>query len=307
MLSLLNVFIASMSGYLGNNINTNYSTSSYVDYFSSVLFFDLSNANLKRTTDDKEIRISFDKELCCFNNYFDSSIYEAKPDVEKDDYIGSKSRIFYSETLFYSFYVDENIITNVGTDFLKNLTKLNFSFKVNELKFDLRTDSFSFLYKYTLDVNMEFAYLSPTRDSIYTTALSQSFNGQFFVNPTPQENSRLYQLLNSYFNNADVSHLTNTTFFNGRHITFEFNNYYQVYSFLKESSTNFNTGYDKGFSDGYNQGFNENPNLVNPFSLVFSGINKILSIEIFPNFKLLYVVGFGLFVGLLIFILGFFK
>lgn len=65
--------------------------------------------------------------------------------------------------------------------------------------------------------------------------------------------------------------------------------------------------YNEGYNVGYNEGIEKGINGSNPFALVFSGINNLLSIEIFPNFKLIYVVGFGLFVGLLMFILGFFK
>lgn len=90
-----------------------------------------------------------------------------------------------------------------------------------------------------------------------------------------------------------------------------FNCVFQFYSNFKGLSSSYEDGYNKGYDSGYNVGYSsgisQNPNLINPFALVFSGINNILSIEIFPNFKLLYVVGFGLFVGLLIFILGFFK
>lgn len=71
---------------------------------------------------------------------------------------------------------------------------------------------------------------------------------------------------------------------------------------------NYKGGYDTGFNIGYEQGFNEGSSAHSPniIEYAFSGVASLLDIEIFPDFKLIYVAGFGLFVMLVRFALGFF-
>lgn len=87
---------------------------------------------------------------------------------------------------------------------------------------------------------------------------------------------------------------------------------------LLENATKFNiekynvayeNGKTSGYQDGYNKGFNDgsNANKVNPFLIAFDGIKGLFDIEIFPNFKIGYAVGFGMFCMLIHFVLGFFH
>lgn len=71
----------------------------------------------------------------------------------------------------------------------------------------------------------------------------------------------------------------------------------------------YENGKTSGFQDGYNKGFNDGVagKKLNPFLIAFDGIKGLFDIEIFPNFKIGYAVGFGMFCMLVRFVLGFFH
>lgn len=82
--------------------------------------------------------------------------------------------------------------------------------------------------------------------------------------------------------------------------------YFQSMPLLSESQQ-YQQGYNAGRNDGYNQGINHQ--LVFPDFLngVFNSMNNILQVEIFPNVRLWYIFGIPLILGVIGFIIGFFR
>ena len=69
----------------------------------------------------------------------------------------------------------------------------------------------------------------------------------------------------------------------------------------------YNTGYNEGESAGYSNGINKQiifPDILNG---VFDTLSNILNVEIFPSVKLWYIIGVPLILGVIAFIIGFFR
>lgn len=69
----------------------------------------------------------------------------------------------------------------------------------------------------------------------------------------------------------------------------------------------YNTGYNEGESAGYRNGINKQiifPDIING---VFDALSNILNVEIFPSVKLWYIIGVPLILGVIAFIIGFFR
>ena len=81
------------------------------------------------------------------------------------------------------------------------------------------------------------------------------------------------------------------------------------YFSIEKYNVAYENGKTSGFQDGYNKGFNDalDGKKLNPFLIAFDGIKGLFDIEIFPNFKIGYAVGFGMFCMLIRFVLGFFH
>ena len=83
-----------------------------------------------------------------------------------------------------------------------------------------------------------------------------------------------------------------------------YSNYTHIVSTYEDG---YNQGYDVGYNNGLNDGFNQNPNLINSFNIAFNGIKNVLDLEIFPNFKISYALGFACMVMIIRFALSFFH
>mgnify|MGYP007121623341 CR=1 FL=1 len=78
---------------------------------------------------------------------------------------------------------------------------------------------------------------------------------------------------------------------------------------IEKYNVAYENGKTSGYKDGYNKGYNDgiSGKNINPFLIAFDGIKGCFDIEIFPNFKIGYAVGFGMFCLLIRFVLGFFH
>lgn len=82
-------------------------------------------------------------------------------------------------------------------------------------------------------------------------------------------------------------------------------------------------GYEEGLADGYEEGYREGNDygyrlgleqgteyagsFENFWTSLFNGVSSILDVEIFPNFKLWYILGAPIILSLLAFVVGFFR
>lgn len=64
--------------------------------------------------------------------------------------------------------------------------------------------------------------------------------------------------------------------------------------------TGFNNGYNTGYTEGMNSGSQSD---MNPLLMAFNGVGDILNMELFPNFKLWYLLGIPLILSLIFLIL----
>ena len=65
----------------------------------------------------------------------------------------------------------------------------------------------------------------------------------------------------------------------------------------------YNDGYNTGYEIGKQDGINTNLNDTNPITLAFSSLDNIFSVEIFPGFKLWYLLGIPLIIALIFLVL----
>lgn len=73
---------------------------------------------------------------------------------------------------------------------------------------------------------------------------------------------------------------------------------------LSNNNENLGQAYEQGYEDGYND---SSLNPMTFISSIFSGINNIFSVEIFPGFKIWYLIGAPLIVALIIGVLKFLR
>lgn len=127
-------------------------------------------------------------------------------------------------------------------------------------------------------------------------------------------------------NNLYTISLGEVTLYHTDTLTFNWSGSYMAQGFYeiklrttyetKESeqySAGFNAGYDNGYNTGYQVGYIDGNSLggtgfsFNWLTALFEGVNKILQVELFPNFKLWYCVAIPLMISLVFMILKIFR
>lgn len=155
----------------------------------------------------------------------------------------------------------------------------------------------------------------------------------FFFDYSQYPIDSAFQYTNPYLVvEVEIETLDDYYYFATEHIEIPFNNEFDnpyvlnlneniVYSFGNETySFGFEDGYYRGYHDGlsengrdaYEQGYEDgyNDSSLDPMtfiSSIFSGINDIFSVEIFPGFKIWYLIGAPLIVALIIGVLKFLR
>lgn len=112
--------------------------------------------------------------------------------------------------------------------------------------------------------------------------------------------------LNDYFDNPYVFNLCehNTILIYNVELAYE-QGYTRGYrDGLSNNNENLGQAYEQGYEDGYND---SSLNPMTFISSIFSGINNIFSVEIFPGFKIWYLIGAPLIVALIIGVLKFLR
>ena len=323
MLTALSVLIGSLVMPCGSM------TTSFVTHFNEVSqddaaiisfnnLLDLGNIDINFNVDNLLLtsNLSFDLISNFYYRYF---IFDSSKDDSNYSYSLSKKLTF--DTVINSDY--NAVITDFN--YLSHLTKYDLTFFNFDISYtnDIYNGIYSFSINCDLSILYQFSYrVNNTSNEIKSFNILSNFNNIFgssgLVVSTDDyfEYESIYNIISDFYginSNSLVNNKPISSTYDGFSYSF---NYRQLWRDSSQTAIDDNQdwynigldeGYDKGYSIGYDKGLNENPDLVNPFALVFSGINNLLSIEIFPSFKLIYVVGFGLFVGLVIFILGFFK
>lgn len=204
-----------------------------------------------------------------------------------------------------------------SNDYLRFLSSVDIALKISKFNFPNYDIGSGPAVSLTALSSISLIFDNPNKPNTFTTSsdFNRISNDDFitlaFDSSYAPSDSQATEFLNKYSKfiagNPYFSPTNGLIFFNSNtyHSNIDISSYNKllVTAIYEDTSKAYNEGYNVGYNDGIEKGISGS----NPFTLVFSGINDILSIEIFPNFKLMYVVGFGLFVGLLMFILGFFK
>lgn len=145
---------------------------------------------------------------------------------------------------------------------------------------------------------------------MYNDVDGSAYVNKFLQNPNV-DFSKLHYINNGNYYESSVIIFKNDFNYDKESDYTTFNCIFQFYSNFKLLTSSYDDGYNQGYDTGYNvgldAGLNQNPNLVNPFFIAFNGINAFMNLEIFPNFKIGYLVGFSIVVGLVSFVLHFFK
>ena len=229
---------------------------------------------------------------------------------------------------YSNYYKQYNYVANIpydgsllsycnSSDYLRFLSSVNIALKISNFTFSNYLIVDGIVLNLTALSSISLNFDNPNKTNTFTTSsefasiTTDDFVTLAFDSSYAPSDSQATEFLNKYeteiVGNSNFSPSNGLIFFNSSvyrsNIDISSYNKLLVTAIYEDTTKAYNEGYNTGYNVGIEKGINGS----NPFTLVFSGINDILSIEIFPNFKLIYVVGFGLFVGLLIFILGFFK
>lgn len=300
LVSLLSTCVAPNIGSYGQVVNNN-----------NILYTEISSVSSNVSINSLKLLVnSFTCDLT-FNFNMKSFIYG-----NNGKYIDFNN-YFKQVNYVLSIPYDGSLLSYCNSnDYLRYLSSVDIALKTNVFNFPNYQIASGPAITLKCQTSIALEFNNPTKENVFSTSsgfqyISNDFIDLYLDNSYSPNNDDLKNFLKVYddyiVSSSDFSP-TNAI------ISFKSSTYHSKvnlssYNKLLVSAIYENTSaaYNEGYQAGYNIGVEKGINGSNPFSLVFSGINNLLSIEIFPNFKLIYVVGFGLFVGLVIFILGFFK
>lgn len=300
LVSLLSTCISPNIGVYGQVVNNNnvlYNESSYVSCNVSInslkLLVNSFSCDLTFTFNMQSFIYGTNGEYIKFDNYF-----------KQVNYVAS---IPYDGSLLS--YCNSN-------DYLRYLSNVDIALKTNIFNFPNYQIASGPAVDLKCQTSITLEFYNPTKSNVFKTSSDFQYLTDGLIslyldssnNPDNPDLNNFLKAYNDYIVSSSDFSPTNaiisfTPTISRSNIDFKSYNKVLVSAIYEDTTAAYNEGYRVGYNYGVEKGLNGS----NPFTLVFSGINNLLSIEIFPNFKLIYVVGFGLFVGLLIFILGFFK
>lgn len=245
---------------------------------------------------------------------FNMSSFICQDNVIISSYSNYTKQFNYIDNISY----DGSLLSYCNSnDYLRFLSSIDIALKISQFNFPNHEIASGPIVNLNALTSISLNFNNPNKSNTFSTSSSFSpiSNDDFitlaFDSSYAPSDTQAMDFLNKYnkliVGNAYFSPSNALIFFNSNtyHSNIDISSYNKVLvnAIFEDTSSAYNEGYNVGYNEGIEKGINGS----NPFTLAFSGINNILNLEIFPNFKLLYVVGFGLFVGLLIFILGFFK
>lgn len=306
---MITELVSLLSTCIAPNIGT------YGQFFINDNNFNVSEvSNVSCNVKINSIKLLVNSFTCDLTFTFDMSSFICKDNIVLSSYTNYYKQYNCSVNIPY----DGSLLSYCNSsDYLRYLSSVNIALKINNFTFSNYEIADGVVINLTALSSVSLNFDNPNKENTFSTSsgfnsiTTDDFVTLAFNSSYSPSDAQATEFLNKYTTlisgNSNFSPSNGLIFFNKSvyrsKIDMSSYNKLLVTAIYEDTSKAYNEGYDVGYKDGVEKGINGS----NPFTLVFSGINDILSIEIFPNFKLIYVVGFGLFVGLLIFILGFFK
>lgn len=197
--------------------------------------------------------------------------------------------------------------TAVGNvDYLRYLYEVGIDFTSSKCEQDFNASTLLISTSFTIDIDLWFKYFDNTTNSVKDVViqLNDFLDFDYTINLNNSTNTVFKDSIQNYVFGVsgfsaqqDIRYSTYKT----KQVLF-FNIDNTIKNWVGDGSM-----YQQGYTDGYNKGTSESLNNINPLMLAFNGISKVLNLEIFPNFKIAYIVAFSLLVMLVRFALSFFH
>lgn len=275
----MNIADVEIKTYNGGTPNTQEYELNFETYIYSYAYYDLNNNYAVSSRTLYEFSVYTDETTSILRNmrfsisYFEYSLY----DVYVDDI-----ETFYADfTLSFDMYIDIS-------DFEENVIY------ENEISYE---DTDSETYNIVFSRTESNDYVGPMQNLVDADNRFTRYLVGGFIIPFEYENAY------------------NDGYFEG---TTETEDYYEelIIPEIKEEyeEIGYNNGYNYGSEIGYNNGYNDgviagsnNFNILNLIRSLFDLVWSVLSVEMLPNIKLIYIVAIPLVLSVLKFILGWFR
>ena len=219
--------------------------------------------------------------LCSYNTIVNIDVVEIRYSFD-----------FYEQTLNFNYSANNSYNISNGTTYTQTT-----QYTINEIETISFNLYFYFDYaQYPIESAGAFTNIELEIELEYGL-----FNGNFdyyYMN--------LEIPINDYFDNPNVYNLCEYNFNLIYNVELAYEQGYNrgYRDGLSNNNENLGQAYEQGYEDGYND---SSLNPMTFISSIFSGINEIFSVEIFPEFKIWYLIGAPLIVALIIGVLKFLR
>lgn len=220
------------------------------------------------------------------NLYFYTTTYEFRFNFYKAkdtlNFISEKEHLYELSFIIDDINYNGEIIKPSLISYLSIFLYFNFDFSQYPIESAFQYSNPTISVEIELELNNDDYIYFNTPD--YEIPFTNEFDNPFIIN----------------LNNSSYIGLANDNYSWG----FEDGYYRGYHDGLSENNEGLGQAYEQGYNDGYND---SSLNPMTFISSIFSGINEIFSVEIFPGFKIWYLIGAPLIVALIIGVLKFLR
>lgn len=274
----MNITDIEINTYKGVTPNTHEYELNFYTYIYSYAYYDLNNTYAVSSNKSYDFTINTDETTSILQymnigiSFFDYQLHG----ISKDDIEGFEADV----NLYFDIYIEID-------DYNDNVIYENeISYEDNDL------------------VYYNVVFSGVTSDN-YVSSMQSLVNGPRFIRYIAGSILIPFEYENGF----------NDGYFEG---TTETEDYYEelIIPEIKEEyeEIGYNKGYDYGLEIGYNNGYNDgviagsnNFNILNLIRSLFDLVWSVLSVEMLPNIKLIYIVAIPLVLSVIKFILGWFR
>lgn len=278
----------------------------------TTLFLFLSCLLINSYSNKYSVKANYEDNIIL--NSYSNNLYMCRVNDSPSDFMGD---IIYDLNLeFYTTTYEFEM------NFHKNKDSLNFSadyeffyhlsFVIDDINYNGEILETSLISWFTIYVYFDFDFSQYPIESAFAYSNPvvsveielELHNGEYLYFSSPN-----YEIpFTNEFDNPFVINLNNSHYFTLANDNYSWgfeDGYYRGYhDGLSENNEGLGQAYEQGYNDGYND---SSLNPMTFISSIFSGINEIFSVEIFPGFKIWYLIGAPLIVALIIGVLKFLR